>query len=62
MISQLSFSTLGVYTSETTRNVIIHFSFEAPNEAGTTDRTEAIDLIEFDEDNKIIKISVLPRA
>ena len=61
LISQLTFKTLGIYTSNQTRNVIIHFSFSMPGDSEAS-TTEAIDIIEFNEQDKIIKITVIPNG
>lgn len=60
MIAQIKFDTHGVYTSPETKNVIIHFSYEMPNEEGKMNTVEAIDVIAFDETNKISSVKVIP--
>jgi hypothetical protein len=61
MISKIAFETHGIYSSEQTSNVIIHFSF-AMSGADGVKKTEAIDIIEFDEHRKIVRITVIPNG
>ena len=41
--------------------MIIHFAFDMPNEDDLVSRVEAFDLIEFNDQDKITHISVVPR-
>ena len=60
LIATLDFQTLGVYVAEDTDNVIIHFSFSPKTDP--TLITEAIDIISFDENDKVSKVKVIPNA
>lgn len=61
MILALKFNTKGIYTSPETNKVLIDFSFTKTNADGGDSKTvDAIDIIEFDNENKIFKISVIP--
>ena len=63
MISQIKFETKGVYTSDETNSVIIHFGFSMPSEeGGGMILIEAIDIIEFDANRKIQRVTVIPNA
>lgn len=61
MIALIQFETLGIFTAQGSSNVIIHFAFDMPNEDNLVSRVEAFDLIEFNVDDKITNISVVPR-
>lgn len=61
-IAQIEFETHGVYSSTTTDNILIHFSFSVPREDGSMETTEAVDIIEFDEAGKIKRVTVIPNA
>lgn len=59
-ISTLTFRTKAMYTSTTTNNVIIDFSFTTPEDKqGRSKTIDAIDIIEFDINKKIKKIQVI---
>lgn len=60
LISSLEFVTHDIYLSENSENIIIHFSFYP--KLDSNEITEAIDIIEFDSDNKIVKVKVIPNA
>jgi ketosteroid isomerase-like protein len=62
MIAQVRFTTHGVYTSPATHTVLIHFSFTMPSEDGKGAPVEAVDVIEFDRQNKITRITVIPNG
>lgn len=63
LIATLAFETHGVYSSENTDNVLIEFSFTVPERNGSPAvTTEAVDIIQFDENNKIVKIKVVPNS
>lgn len=63
MISKISFETHGIYASEQTSKIIIHFSFAMPAaDGGQLKSIEAIDIIEFDEHRKIVRITVIPNS
>ncbi len=60
LIKTLHFNTHGLYASDETDNVIIHFSFNPKSDEDQV--TEAIDIITFDKRNKISKIMVIPNS
>ena len=61
LIATLSFETKGVYLSNYTNKVLIDFSFTVPEQNGKpATTTNAIDIIEFDDKNRITMIRVLP--
>ncbi len=60
LISQLTFTTLGVFTSAAVPRVIIHFSFDVPAGDQALTTVEAVDVIEFDEQGMINSIVVIP--
>ena len=62
MILQIKFETHGIYTSENATNVLIHFSYTMPSEDGTPKTVEAVDIVEFNDENKIKKITVIPNG
>ena len=59
LIAGITFTTHGIYDSEQTNNVIIHFSFTMPTEGGEFSTMEAIDIIEFDENDRIACVKVI---
>ena len=63
MIAGITFETKGIYSSDKTNNVIIHFTFSMPAERGKGDiSVEAVDIIEFNSENKIERVTVIPNA
>lgn len=60
LIASIKFNTHGVYSSDSTNNVLIHFSFSMPDESGGVIDVEAVDIIAFDDSNKIENIRVIP--
>ncbi|MCK8479793.1 nuclear transport factor 2 family protein [Psychroserpens algicola] len=60
LISTFNFKTHAIYSSKNSGNIIIHFSFHPKSDPN--DITEAIDIIEFDENDKITKILVIPNS
>ncbi len=58
-IETLSFEMHGIRTATEPKAVIIHFTFYEEIEKGKTTATDGLDIIEFNSDNKIQKITVL---
>ncbi len=56
LIASISFKTHGMYNSKETNIVLIHFSFTMPGEKKPT---EAVDIIEFGENNLIKEVRVI---
>ncbi len=59
LIASIKFTTHGVYASDSTNNVLIHFSFSMPDQSGGAVDVEAVDIIAFDDSNKIENIKVI---
>ena len=62
MIAQLQFTTHGIFTAEQSDTVLIYFSFHMPAEDGSTRTVEAIDIIEFNADQKIQSVKVIANS
>lgn len=62
LIASLSFTTHGIYSSEDTTDVLIHFSYAASDEEGNVTEVEAVDIIEFDGGNQIKTVRVIPNS
>lgn len=59
LVANLKFTTHGIYTSDTISNVIIHFSFQMPTEQAGMTTVDGIDIISFDDNNKIKQVRVI---
>ena len=59
-IETLAFETHGVYVTAGTNDLIKHFSFSPKTDKDNV--TEAIDIINFDDDDKISKIKIITNS
>lgn len=59
-IARVEFETHGIFSSQDTDDIVIHFSFTMPQEDGTRVTIVAVDIIEFDADDKIKRVTVIP--
>jgi hypothetical protein len=62
MIAQFRFTTHGYYTSPETKNVLIHFAHSVGDPSDDAPDVEAVDIIAFDDADRIRSIKVIPRV
>ncbi|MEQ9423000.1 MAG: SRPBCC family protein [Cyclobacteriaceae bacterium] len=59
LIATISFETHGIYASEGSDNVLIHFSYQAPSDEKPI---EAVDIISFNSSGQITSVKVIPNT
>lgn len=61
LVDDLQFQRLNVYGNMEDQSVLIHFQFEEKDEAGESKTVQGIDILKFDEDEKITSLEVIHR-
>lgn len=58
-VSNIKFELQEIYGSKKSGSIAIHFLFDQPQEDGTKKTLNGVDIVEFDSNNKIQKLTVI---
>jgi len=58
-VSKIKFELQEIYSSKKSGSIAIHFLFDLPQVDGSSKSFNAVDIVEFDSNNKIQKLTVI---